>query len=300
MPTCETLRTVQLVPITAFDRDLQLSLPPIRRHAKRMAEAGIRVFIPCAGSAEFHSLAADEIRLTLEAYRESIGDESSIMAPTGHSVSVALDLLRVAAEATANYGLVMPLNFPYLSDEGARDYFRQLLDESPIPLLIYKKGPVPSNELLLELAEHDNLVGVKYAVNDLDEFRQVVLADGGRVEWICGSAERYAPFFMLAGATGYTSGAGNICPRLTLAMHKAISDHDWDEAMDLQSIILPIEHYRARDGSSFNISMLKYAITHLGLDFGSPRPPQRTLTTEEMEEIDQLLPAIIAAEEQLE
>jgi hypothetical protein len=46
--------------------------------------------------------------------------------------------------------------------------------------------------------------------------------------------------------------------------------------------------------------MLKYAITHLGLDFGSPRPPQRTLTTEEMEEIDQLLPAIIAAEEQLE
>jgi 4-hydroxy-tetrahydrodipicolinate synthase len=282
VPTCETLRTVQLVPITAFDRDLQLSLPPIRRHAKRMAEAGIRVFIPCAGSAEFHSLAADEIRLTLEAYRESIGDESSIMAPTGHSVSVALDLLRVAAEATANYGLVMPLNFPYLSDEGARDYFRQLLDESPIPLLIYKKGPVPSNELLLELAEHDNLVGVKYAVNDLDEFR------------------RYAPFFMLAGATGYTSGAGNICPRLTLAMHKAISDHDWDEAMDLQSIILPIEHYRARDGSSFNISMLKYAITHLGLDFGSPRPPQRTLTTEEMEEIDQLLPAIIAAEEQLE
>ncbi|MFT5523965.1 MAG: dihydrodipicolinate synthase/N-acetylneuraminate lyase, partial [Pirellulaceae bacterium] len=97
MPTCEKLRAVQLVPITAFDRNLQLSLPPIRHHAKRMADAGIQVFIPCAGSAEFHSLSGDEIRLTLEAYRESVGDGPMIMAPTGHSVATALELLRLGA-----------------------------------------------------------------------------------------------------------------------------------------------------------------------------------------------------------
>jgi 4-hydroxy-tetrahydrodipicolinate synthase len=151
----------------------------------------------------------------------------------------------------------------------------------------------------LELAEHPQVIGVKYAVNDIDAFQRVVQDDEGRIDWYCGSAERFAPFFMLAGAKAYTSGAGNICPHLTLAMHEACAAGDWAQALRLQQIIRPIEDYRARGASSYNISFLKYAANKLGLDFGPPRPPQRRLSADEEHEIDALLEPILAAEAEL-
>jgi 4-hydroxy-tetrahydrodipicolinate synthase len=134
----------------------------------------------------------------------------------------------------------------------------------------------------------------------MHEFRKVVLADKGRVEWLCGSAERFAPYYMLAGAPGYTTGAGNLCPRLTLAMHAAFAAGEYAEGMRLQRILLPIEDYRERAGDSYNISMLKHAMHLLGLDFGPARPPQRQLTDDERREIDGLMTPILAAEADLE
>src|SRR5690242_13410233 len=104
---------------------------------------------------------------------------------------------------------------------------------------------------------------------------------GGRLGLYGGTAERHAPFFMLAGATGYTSGAANLCPRLSLAMHAALAGQRYEEAMHLLSILRPIEDYRARDADSYSISALKYALQVCGWDFGPVRPPQRRLTPEE-------------------
>lgn len=295
----EMLHTVQLVQITAFESSGQIAMDVMRSHAARLAQAGIRVFIPCAGSSEFHSLMADEIVATIQALRNELGPEPVIVAPVGLQPDYALEVGRRSLEAGADAILVMPLTFPYLSDSGARDYYLDLMDALKCPTLLYKKDPLPSDQLLLQLADHPHLLGIKYAVNDLNAFNQVVMDDGGRVDWFCGSAERFAPFYALAGAPGYTSGAGNLCPRLTLAMHAAMSNGDWEEAMRLQRIILPIEHYRGRDGNSYNVSMLKYAMHLVGLDFGITRAPFRRLTAAEEQEIDALMKPILMAEAEL-
>jgi 4-hydroxy-tetrahydrodipicolinate synthase len=175
-----------------------------------------------------------------------------------------------------------------------------VIDHLRCPTLIYKKSPIPSDQLLLELAGDRHVVGIKYAENNLHDFRKVVLEDRGRIEWLCGSAERFAPYYMLAGATGYTTGAGNICPHLALAMHAAFAAGEFAEGMRWQKLILPIEDFRAREGDSFNISMLKAAIRRAGFDFGPPRAPQRQLTTQERSAIDDLLAPILAAERDLQ
>src|SRR5690606_32636749 len=213
--------------------------------------------ISCAGSAEFDSLSADEIVQAIRMTRETVGDEAVVMAPVGLQLGHALAIGRGALDAGADCVLAMPLSVPYLSNAGARDYYLALLDELACPLFIYKKGEIPSDALLLELADHPKVMGVKYAVNDIDAFTRNVTADEGRIEWICGSAERFAPFFMLAGASGYTSGACNLCPQLSLAMHAALVSGDYPQAMRLLEQIRPIEDFRARAGSSYNISFLK-------------------------------------------
>lgn len=294
------LRTVHLVPLTAYDAAGKLALDVQSRHTARMYAAGIRVYLPAAGTSEFHSLSADEIVAIIRATREATGPDALIFAPVGLQVQHAIDVGTRSMTAGASGIMFMPFSHPYLCNSGARDYYRQVIDAVRAPTLVYKKSPIPSDELLLEFAGDPHVVGVKYAENNLHDFRKVVLADRNRIEWLCGSAERFAPYYLLAGSTGYTTGAGNVCPHLTLAMHAAFAAGEYAEGMRLQKLILPIEDFRAREADSFNISMLKYAMTRLGENFGPPRAPQRQLTAQDRAAIDDILEPILAAERELQ
>ncbi len=296
---CKSLRTVHLVPLTAFDDAGRLNLEVQAEHAKAMYSAGIRAFLPAAGTSEFHSLSADEVVDVTRTVKQATGEDAVVFAPVGLQVGHAIDVGTRAVEAGADGIMFMPFSHPYMSDEGALDYYSQVINAVAAPTLVYKKAPIPTDQLILRLAENDHVVGVKYAVNNMHQFHTARMADSHGIEWVCGSAERYAPFFMLAGSPGYTTGAGNLCPHLTLAMHAAFSAGQYEEGMRLQRLILPIEDYRARQGDSYNISMLKHGATVLGWNFGSPRAPQRQLTGEEKREIESMLEPILAAEKEL-
>jgi 4-hydroxy-tetrahydrodipicolinate synthase len=290
------LRTVHLVPLTAFGEDGRIDVSVQSNHVTRMYAAGMRVFLPAAGTSEFQSLSADEVVELVRITRENSAPDAQIFAPVGLQVGHAIDVGRRSLEAGATGIMFMPFVHPYMSDAGARDYYLEVMDAVPSPTLIYRKGPIPTDQLLLELADDPRVVGVKYAVNQMHEFRTTVLADGGRIEWLCGSAERFAPFYMLVGSGGYTTGAGNLTPCVTLAMHAALSAGEYQEALELQSVLLPIEDYRARSGDSFNVSMLKYAMSLVGSDFGPPRAPGRQLSVDERLEIDALMAPILEIE----
>lgn len=294
------LDTVQLVPPTPFSADGTAVRPEVLgQFACSLYDAGVRVFLPGAGTGEFHSLTAGEVVACAAAVRSAVGGDAAVIAPIGLGLPHALAIGRGAIEAGADALLVMPPVHPYLCDAGVRDYVRALMDALPLPFLAYKKGPFPSDELLGELGATGRLVGVKYAVNDLDAVTRFVAAHGGRLAVSCGTAERFAPFFHLAGARGYTSGACNLCPRLSLALHAALAGGDYARAMELLRVLRPIEDYRARSGDSYNISLLKAALRLTGRDFGPPRPPQRAVGAAEEGEIRAMLAPILAAEAEL-
>ncbi|MBX3437428.1 MAG: dihydrodipicolinate synthase family protein [Planctomycetaceae bacterium] len=293
------LRTVHLVPLTAYDDTGAPDLDAQAEHIARMSAAGISAFLPAAGTSEFHNLSTDEVVEQVRVTCEASDDDAVVFAPVGYQVQHAIEIGERSMELGADGIMFMPFTHPYLCDDGVRDYILTVLDAATAPALIYKKGDFPSDRLLLEMADHPLVVGIKYAVNEMNQFRRTVAMDGGRIEWLCGTAERYAPFYMLAGSTGYTTGAGNLCPHLTLAMHAAFAAGEYAEGMRLQELILPIEEYRARQGDSYNVSMLKFGMQILGHSFGAPRPPQRRLTPAEEREIATLLEPILAAESEL-
>ncbi len=290
------LRGVHLVPLTAFDKSDQINETVQAQHTRNMYDAGVRLYLPAAGTSEFQSLSLDEVVKLVEITRENTGPDALIFAPVGLQLQHSIEIGRRALEVGATGIMFMPFVHPYLSDEGARDYYLQVIQATQCPTLIYKKAAIPSDALLLELSDNEHVVGIKHATNSMHEFRKVIQADGGRTEWICGSAERFAPYYMLAGSPGFTTGAGNLCPHLSLACHAAFAAQQWDEGMRLQSIIQPIEDFRARSGDSYNVSMLKYAMSLIGPDFGPARAPQRQLTAQDRSEIDALMQPILAAE----
>lgn len=294
------LRGVHLVPLTAFDERGKINFALQEKHIARLSQAGVRIFMPAAGTGEFHSLSADEIVDVVKLTRNVAGSDALIFAPVGIQAQHAIDVGKRSLAAGADGVMFMPLLHPYLCDAGAKDYYTQILEPLRCPALIYKRGAVPSDKLLLDLADTPYVVGIKYAENQMHEFRKTVLADRGRIEWLCGTAERFAPYYMLAGATGFTSGAGNLCPHLALALHAALAGGEYAEAMRYQQAILPIEEYRERAGESYNISLLKTAMQLLlGENFGAPRAPQRQIAASEHAEIIRLLEPVLEAEREL-
>ena len=176
------LRPVPLVPLTALASQGRINTEVQANHLSSMYGAGMRVYLPAAGTSEFQSLTADEVVELVRITREASGPDAQIFAPVGLQVGHATEVARRSIEAGADGIMFMPFVHPYMSDAGARDYYLEVIDAVEAPTLIYRKGPIPTDELLLELADDPRVVGVKYAVNEMHEFRTTVLADGGRIE----------------------------------------------------------------------------------------------------------------------
>ena len=69
----QQLQTVHIVPLTAFDQNDQINVDVQASHTAKLYEAGMRVFLPGAGTSEFHSLLPEEIVELVKITRESTG-----------------------------------------------------------------------------------------------------------------------------------------------------------------------------------------------------------------------------------
>src|SRR5262249_49587774 len=121
------LATVQLVPLTPFGADgRHVIAEALGGLIRDLFESGIRVFLPGAGTGEFHSLSVQEVLTTVRVTKESVGDKAVVVAPIGFGLGHALALGRGAVELGADALLIMPPVHPYLSDAGVRDYIDAL------------------------------------------------------------------------------------------------------------------------------------------------------------------------------
>lgn len=286
----ERLRGVQVTTVTPFKHDGEVDLEAVKRNARYMVDRGISILIPNGNTGEFHGLTLDECKAVLEATLEEVGGEATVVASGSYSTKTAIELGRHAQSAGAQaYMLHHPVH-TFISDDGLVEYYTKIADALEIGVIIYKRRPDLSDEVLAKVVSHPNIVGVKYAVNDLDAFAALVrrLPDA-EVVWSCGTAERFAPFFFLGGAVAYTSGIANFAPEMTLAMWRALEAGRFDEAMEVRQRILPFEKLRARHGAAYNVPAVKEAMRQLGLDTGLVREPITPMDPSAREEVRRIL-----------
>lgn len=297
-PPPELLRTVHVIPLTPFDATGdRVALDVFEQHVAWLVDAGVQVLICGAGTGEFYALRTEELAALVRSAAGIAGERCLVWGAIGLGLPHALGGGEAILAAGGQGVMVMPPTGPYLSDAGLRDYYRAILAALDCPTAIYVRAALPGLGLLQELCDDPRVVAVKYATDDLFALARAT-ASCRAVEWICGNAERWAPFYRLAGATGFTSGAANVAPRLSLRLQAALTEGDFPTAMRIRAAFAPLEDFRARDGASYNIVALKHAVRHHGRDFGPARPPMRRLTAEEELEVEAICRELLAVEEQ--
>ncbi|MGN6743623.1 MAG: dihydrodipicolinate synthase family protein, partial [Amnibacterium sp.] len=136
----DRLEGVLFFPVTPFDARDRVDAALLEQHvAERVGQGAGGVFAAC-GTGEFHALALDEVRATVDTAVRATAGRVPVIAGTGGPVGHAVAAARAAEEAGADGLLVLP---PYLvtaPQEGLLRYIRAVAAASALPLVVYHRG----------------------------------------------------------------------------------------------------------------------------------------------------------------
>jgi dihydrodipicolinate synthase/N-acetylneuraminate lyase len=142
---------------------------------------------PCAGivvlgsTGEAILLSDQERRDVLKSAREAAAPTKVLIAGTG--VESAIETLRLseyAAELGYDIAMVRTPHYYKKQMQAANilAFYRTVADRSPLPVIIYNfpqaTGYDIPAELVIELAEHTNLIGIKESSGDVEKVRKMV------------------------------------------------------------------------------------------------------------------------------
>jgi len=276
----QALQGVAITTATPFSKDLRsVDLDALTGNMGYLLREGGKFLVPCGNTGEFYSLTFDEWKQVLRTTLDVVAGKMIVTVGIGHSIGTALEMVRYAETEGADGVMVMYPQHVFSSEDGVLSYYRKIIDEAKeVGIVLYKKGPLLTDEVLIKLLESGKVAGVKYAYGRIVDFARTVHTLGEDVIWSCGVAERFAPFYWLAGARGLTTGLGNFAPKISLGMFDALVRSDWTEAMRIHKMITPLEDLREGRGSANNVPVVKAVMDSLGLAGGNCRPPIHNLT----------------------
>ncbi|MEU9141367.1 dihydrodipicolinate synthase family protein [Streptomyces sp. NPDC048404] len=282
------LAEVVAIPVTPFAEDGTIDRDTHRALLRRLIDGGVRTLTPNGNTGEFYALTPEERRTITELTIEEAGDRAVVLVGVGHDLPTAVASARHARALGAPMVMVHQPVHPYVSEGGWVDYHRAIAESVPeLGVVPYIRNPLLAGSRLAELADTcPNVIGVKYAVPDAARFASFA-RDAGleRFVWVAGLAEPYAPSYFSAGATGFTSGLVNVAPAVSLNMIEALRSGDYPAAMKVWERIRRFEELRAADASANNVTVVKEALSSLGLCRRDVRPPSRPLPASERSEV---------------
>jgi 4-hydroxy-2-oxoglutarate aldolase len=142
---------------------------------------------PCAGivvlgsTGEAIMLSDQERRDVLRSAREAAAPNKVLIAGTGMESAIeTLRLTEYAAELGYDIAMVRTPHYYKKQMQAANilAFYRTVADRSPLPVIIYNfpqaTGYDIPAELVIELAEHQNLIGIKESSGDVEKVRKIV------------------------------------------------------------------------------------------------------------------------------
>ncbi|MFA1623461.1 dihydrodipicolinate synthase family protein [Rhizobium mongolense] len=287
----QALMGVSGVPVTAYDENGEVEPQITAMVYRRVAAAGIHNIVAAGNTGEFYALTPQEIRRVHEAAVSGVENTAPVTAAIGRSLREAIGMAKDAAKIGASAVMSHQPVDPFAAPSAQIDYFCNLADASPLPLVAYVRADGFNVDDMVRLAGHGNISGIKFATPDLMLLsRAIAASDPAGALFVCGLAESWALSFTAAGARGFTSGLVNVAPQLSLAVHDALSKGDFAAARAIINRLEPFERMRTKFRNGANVTVVKEAVTHSGLDVGPVRVPGLPLLDQtDREELFRLL-----------
>lgn len=278
--------TVMPALVTPFDEHGELDDDAHAHNVSTLFEMGIEGFVLGGSNGEGPYLDPGERARLVDVARRTSADAHlmvGVMAETDRAASRQL-----AETSDADAVLVLtPTTLVRNRDRYVAGFFRRIADESDLPVFLYS---VPPNtdyslpvDIVAELADHPNVVGMKDSSGDVVRLQSIVDATPDDFLLYSGSSPA-ATAAIAVGCEGVITGSVNYAPQLVLDVVDAASAGP----AGAHSLQRRLTHL-ARSIEPHGVPGVKVAATKAGLRPGLPRLPLEPLDGETASEIESLL-----------
>jgi 4-hydroxy-tetrahydrodipicolinate synthase len=287
----DKLRGVHAVSITPFGENREIDYEGLGQHVEFLLHNGLEVIVSCGNTGEFYALSVEEAKAVTRFVAENVGDRAAVVAGIGYDLKTAIDMALAAQEAGADAVMVHQPVHPFLMAEGLTRYYAEIVQSVEMGVALYVRHVQINEQVLRKVTALDNVVAIKYAINNPPLFGRLVQSVEHPAVWICGTAEMWAPSFFAMGAEGFTSGLVNSAPEKALAMLTALNSADHRLVREIWTEVSPLERLRSRHHDGNNVSVIKEGMNLIGLPGGRVREPISELNETDRQELIQILKA---------
>jgi 4-hydroxy-tetrahydrodipicolinate synthase len=290
---------VLVVSIAPRNSDGGVDLVGSAANVRYLIDAGVDFIMPMCGTGLVYDATLAEFEQVVGAFMDAADGDTLVVPGIGPGYGRSLEMGRIARSLGVAGVMIMPVVGP-ASAHGVAEGMRRIVEQTALPTVLYQRRldimPVAQ---VVEWCALDEVVGLKYAVDDLATFRSIVDAGGQRAAMICGMAEDPALLYLRAGAVGFSSGVANFAPRTSLAMLRRFIAGDEAGAEELRAAVVPFEDLRGDNAARYSGSALHAAMDHIGLAGGPVVPFIEDVAAVDLPHLHELVDRVMHVEKQL-
>lgn len=280
-----TLRGVIPASVTPFAADDRVDEAALRGELRYLLAAEVDGLCVCGSTGEGNTLSVEESARIAAIAMEEVAGRVPVVG--GIIQDSTAQILRYGAALKAE-GVdalqITPIH--YLTRASASelvDFYRTIGETLDLPLVIYNVIPwaLIEVDVVEQLAAIPHVVAIKQSGGDMHKLADLILRLRDRLSILAAVDDLHYPAFML-GAHGTLAAIQTITPHLTVRLWRACQARDYDEALRLHELILPV--WRAAEGPN-TPARIKEALHLQGRQAGKARHPLGPVTAEERQRI---------------
>lgn len=276
--------------VTPFDENDDVDYEAFAENIHRLEEQGVDGIVPCGSTGERPTIRPEEHERIIE----FTSDEASkpVIVGTGSpSTERTIELTQHAEDVGADGALIIGPYYSSPSDQGLIKHHQEVADATDLPLLLYNHpegmGFNLSTDVIVELASHQNIVGVKESSGRINQVNKLCNRTSDiDFDVMTGWDSLILPA-MSVGSTGIIGTSSNLIPEDIKTLWELAKEDNYSEALDLHHKVLSLEEdITSIEHPSITI---KYMMAVQGFLEPYVRKPQYPLDEQKKEELEKSL-----------
>ncbi|HOW85254.1 MAG TPA: dihydrodipicolinate synthase family protein [Candidatus Aminicenantes bacterium] len=269
------LEGVYVALTTPFAGD-RIAPDKLRENVGRLNSTAVAGFLVLGSTGESVSLTDAESLALVEAVLDAAAPDKKVLVGTAREwTKGTIDFTAGLPARGVAAVLVRPPSYfrAKMTREALRAHYLAVADASPLPVVIYNMPALTGLSLepglVVDLAGHPNIIGLKESSGSIGYLEEVVRRVPGDFHYFVGSGHVVFPGLEM-GASGAILAVANAAPELAAEIFRQYKTGHKDRARELQLDLVPLNKALTE---TYGIAGLKHAQDLRGFWGGPPRPP---------------------------
>jgi 4-hydroxy-tetrahydrodipicolinate synthase len=288
-----TLRGIITALVTPFTKDGQIDEEALRELVQFQLKSRVNGLFPLGTTGMGPAMEAGQRKRAAEIVVEEVKGRVPVIIQVGTlDTNASLDLARHAERIGADAVAGLTPFYYHPGEEAIINYYERLSRATNLPLLVYNIPPNTGNnidaKLLLKLSKIPKVVGIKDSSRDFSQLLDYLQTAPDWFNVITGT-DSYLFSALCAGSHGGVSATANPFPELFVEMYEAYKARNFDKGKALQIKIHSLRDLLGKPP----IAPLLEAMKMRGLKSGFVKPPLRSMSAEEIEDLHASLGRVV-------